>query len=108
FTDTSYDIIIGSADPRDVDLVVRKLMPFRRVTCASPAYLKAYGRPASHGDLAGHNCLLFTGSDSIDDQWAYLVNGRTEHLKVAGNYQTNDLEAISAAVMGGLGVAHMP
>lgn len=108
FSDSTLDIIVASADPPDPDLVVRKLMPFRRVTCAAPAYLAKHDMPRSWADLARHNCLIFTDSDSVNDQWVYRRGGTTERVRVTGNFQTNNLEAMSFAVMGGLGIAHMP
>jgi len=108
FSDSTLDIIIGSADPPDTDLVVRRLMPFRRVTCATPDYLARHGTPESWADLVRHNCLIFTDSDSVNDQWVYRKGGVTERVRVSGNFQTNNLEAMNFAVMGGLGIAHMP
>lgn len=108
FADTTLDIIVGSADPADTDLVVRKIMPFRRVTCATPDYLARHGAPRTRADLAGHNCLIFTDSDSVNDVWVYRKRGATERVRVSGNFQTDNLEAMNFAVMGGLGIAHMP
>lgn len=108
FADTTLDIIVGSADPADTDLVIRKLMPFRRVTCATPGYLDRHGTPLTRADLARHNCLIFTDSDSVNDVWVYRKRGVTERVRVAGNFQTDNLDAMNSAVMGGLGIAHMP
>ena len=48
--DERVDVLIGSADPNDVTLMVRTLMPLERVTCAAPVYLAWHGRPAAFED----------------------------------------------------------
>lgn len=108
FADTTIDIVIGSADPSNINMVVRRLMPFRRITCAAPHYLAKHGRPSMVTDLARHNCLMFTGSDSVDDEWAYAHPDGNKRVKISGNFRTNNLDAMRTAVRGGLGIAHMP
>lgn len=108
FADTTIDIVIGSADPSNTNMVVRRLMKFRRITCAAPSYLSQHSQPQSVTDLARHNCLIFTASDSVDDEWAYPHQNGTRTVKISGNFRTNNLDAMRAAVRGGLGIAHMP
>src|SRR5262249_52271314 len=47
----------------DSSVVARKLASYRRVVCATPAYLARRGVPHTPDDLAEHDCLLRLGHD---------------------------------------------
>jgi DNA-binding transcriptional LysR family regulator len=102
------DVVIASSDPPNINLAVKKLAPFTRVTCAAPSYLARAGKPASVRDLSNHNCLMFTGSDSLENEWVLRGRGTIQRVRVAGRYRTNDAEAMHSAVLSGLGIAHLP
>jgi DNA-binding transcriptional LysR family regulator len=102
------DVIIASADPPNHNLASRTLMHFERVTCASPAYIRRNGKPKEHKDLAEHNCLIFADSPSTAPEWVYYTRDGVKRVRVSGNFRTNDSDAVYCAVLGGLGIAHMP
>lgn len=106
--DERVDVVIGSAHPPVSSLVVRPLMAIDRVACATPAYLARCGHPAATRDLAKHNCLIFTNSDSTDHEWVFRGVEKRERIRVTGNFKTNNHEALYAAVLAGVGIAHMP
>ena len=106
--DGKIDVLVASADPRDINLPMRVLTPIERVTCASPAYLAREGRPACFGDLATHKCLIFTGSDSAEKEWVLYSASGVKRVRVNGTFRTNNAEAIYSAAISGVGVAHMP
>ncbi|MEA2981792.1 MAG: hypothetical protein QOF09_3615 [Alphaproteobacteria bacterium] len=108
FLDTSIDVIVLAADPPHVELASRPLMHFERLTCATPSYLKRYGRPAEFKDLARHNCLIFTASRTPPGEWTYHGRKGIERVRVAGNFRTNSTDAQHNALMEGLGIAHLP
>jgi DNA-binding transcriptional LysR family regulator len=102
------DVLVASADPPDINLSVQTLAAIERVTCAAPLYLERAGRPVTVDDLVRHNCLMFTGSDSDEDQWVLHEDKGVRRIRVCGSFRTNDAETIYMAVLAGLGVAHMP
>lgn len=106
--DKHIDVIIASADPANINLASRVLMPIERVTCASPTYLRQHGKPKDYKDLARHNCLMFTDSTSVADEWAYHTKDGIKRVRVSGNFRTNNTDAMYWAVTQGLGIAHMP
>jgi len=108
FIDESIDVLIQTVDPPDTNLIVRHLASIDRITCAAPSYLEQHGTPKTLDDLTHHNCLLFTGSTSPERQWVYYVGQKEKKVRVSGNFQTNHLEAIYTALIGGVGIAHMP
>src|SRR4051812_41839807 len=85
-------------------LVARKLAPDRRTMCATPAYFRRRGIPASPRDLSKHNCLTYT---HLNPQGAWRLQGPDGpvEVKASGNLSVNDDEALSQAVLNGLGIA---
>lgn len=102
------DVVIASSDPPNVNLAVKTLTRITRVTCAAPSYIARAGKPTSVRDLANHNCLLFSGSDTLENEWVLRGRGSIQRVRVAGRFRTNDAETMHAAVLGGLGIAHLP
>jgi DNA-binding transcriptional LysR family regulator len=106
--DERIDVLVASSDPPDANLTVKSIAPIERVTCVSPSYIDRFGRPAAVEDLARHNCLMFTGSGSVEDEWVLHEKKGVRRINVSGSYRTNDAEAIYMAVLAGVGIAHMP
>jgi DNA-binding transcriptional LysR family regulator len=106
--DERVDVIVTTNDPPDSNLVVRPLFSIDRVACAAPAYLARHGRPKTLDDLGEHNCLVFTNSNAADTEWMFRVPGGHRTVRVTGNFQTNNHEALYVAALTGLGIAHMP
>ena len=102
------DVFIASADPPNVNLAVKMLTPITRVTCAAPSYIARAGKPASVSDLSNHDCLIFSGSDFVENEWVLRGRGTVQRVRVSGRFRTDDAEAMHSAVLGGLGIAHMP
>lgn len=97
------DVAIRIAPLRDNRLVAKRLADNPRVLCASPAYLKAHGRPQRLADLAGHECLLATGGA----HWAFVREGKVVRQKVSGRFSASSIEAVYEACRGGLGIANL-
>ena len=105
--DEGYDVALRITPEPAQNLVARQLAPIRRKICASPAYLARRGIPLAPADLAGHNCLSYT---FLDTQEVWHLKGGDGDLAVpvAGTLRINDDEALSQAVLGGLGLAMLP
>jgi len=111
-TDNFVDLVAEGADVAvrvgeltDSSLIARRLAPNRRIICASPAYLERYGRPSRPEDLRRHNCLIYTRSQRNVVWNLGAPDGRVTEARVSGSYQTNNTQAVHAAVIGGLGLA---
>jgi DNA-binding transcriptional LysR family regulator len=105
--DEGYDVAIRIVrEPAD-NLVARELAPVRRVVCATPAYFKRHGIPKTPHDLGRHNCLHYTHF-SAKGEWHFTGPEGDIAIPLAGNLRINDDEALSQAVLGGLGVALLP
>jgi len=105
--DEGFDIAIRIANEPAPNLVARKLAPVNRKICATPEYFERHGVPETPEALSRHNCLTYT---HFNPQEAWRLRGPMGDISVpiSGNLRLNDDEALSAAVLGGLGVALLP
>ncbi len=103
------DVVVRSGELTDSRLMSRRLRAFRFVLCASPAYLAAHGRPRTPGDLAQHKCLRFRfpTTGKLQD-WALRGEGGAADVRIPATMVCNNIEALRAAAIGGLGIVHMP
>lgn len=98
------DVAIRFGDLPDARLTARKLAANRRMVCASPAYLKRHGVPASPRDLQRHNCIFLRESDETFGTWHFRSGARQETVKVRGQLSTNDGECALGWALDGHGI----
>ena len=89
----------------DSTLRSKTLGVHQRIFCASPTYLEKNGIPQSPADLTHHNCVLMRFGNSIDREWLFLIDGKEEVLRVAGNRIANDGELVRTWCRAGHGIA---
>lgn len=102
-----YDLIIQVTGQPQEHLVARKLAPVRRQLCATPEYFHQRGIPQTPMDLVSHNCLDYTRSGE-QGRWRFTGPEGDISVPVNGPLHVDDDEALSQAVLGGLGVALLP
>jgi DNA-binding transcriptional LysR family regulator len=105
--DEGFDVAVRIARDPGQNLVARKLAPVHRRICATPGYFALRGVPETPQDLASHNCLTYTYLNPRD-QWRLRGPQGDISFEATGNLRLNDDEALSAAVLGGLGIALLP
>ncbi|MDH0133198.1 LysR family transcriptional regulator [Pseudomonas shirazica] len=98
-----FDAAIRIGELADNRLVARKLCDHLRILCASPEYLARHGAPVQPEDLAGHDCLGFSGLRSFPE-WRLMSGGQQVSVKVAGSLRSNDNEALLEAARRGVGI----
>ena len=105
--DEGFDVAVRISKEPAPNLVARKLAAVNRKICATPGYFERHGVPQTPQDLARHNCLSYT---HFNPQETWRLRGPSGDIAVpiSGNLRLNDDEALSAAVLGGLGVALLP
>lgn len=101
------DVTLRIGELRDSGLIARQIGTTHRVTLASPAYLARHPLPQSPQDLTQHNCLLFNLLSS-QNQWIYEKDHTRHVVRIGGNAQSNNSEAIREMVLSGLGIALSP
>jgi DNA-binding transcriptional LysR family regulator len=102
-----FDVAIRISQEPAPNLVARRLAAVNRKICATPGYFERHGVPRTPADLSRHNCLTYT---HFNPQETWRLRGPDGDIAVpiSGNLRLNDDEALSAAVLGGLGVALLP
>jgi DNA-binding transcriptional LysR family regulator len=103
-----FDLALRLANLVDSSLLARQLCKVRILLVGSPAYFERHGRPHHPRDLARHKAL----------QYSYQSSGTHWHFKHArhGEFtqsmvvqmQANNAEALTPALLAGLGVALQP
>lgn len=99
------DIALRFGPPEPSNLIARKLLDTRIVTCAAPAYLARRGVPTSPGDTAEHEAVLFRDPQSGRPfGWAFHRGGEAIEVDVSGRFVTDDPSAALAACEAGQGL----
>lgn len=101
------DLAFYLGDLDDSSFVARKIASTRRVICASPYYLKQNGTPQTPADLAKHNCMIYAPR-TVLDEWDFINNNEKIKVKVSGDIQCNDGDALRIAAIQGCGIAQLP
>jgi DNA-binding transcriptional LysR family regulator len=101
-----FDATIRIGRLQDSSLVARRIAPVRPVLVASPGYLARHGRPSAPGDLAGHECLIYTGSTAAD--WQFRAAKRSISIRPQGRLRSDSGEAIVQWAIAGLGITDGP
>ena len=109
-TEHGIDLAIRTGDLSDSTLIGRRLASSPRVICASPQYWAEHGKPTTPEALMDHNCLTYRFEfGTAAALWQFRIDtGQSINIQVAGNFQTNNGEALRVATLSGLGVAMLP
>ena len=102
-----FDITIRIAELEDSSLIARRIMPARRVLCASPAYLRDRGEPATPDELRRHDCLHY-GYLATGAQWKLTGADGDHWVPVNAVLCVNNAEVLRDAALEDLGIALLP
>ena len=102
--ESGFDLAIRFGALPDQRLNARRIMSNRRFLCASPAYLKRHGTPASLADLARHRCIIHRQNDDAYGIWRFLHQDHTEVVKVQGALSSNDGDIVLGWALDGHGI----
>ena len=98
------DLAIRFGELPDNRINARRIMSNRRFICASPGYLEKHGTPKSLEDLPKHRCIVHRQNDDAYGVWRFLIDGRTEIVKVHGVLSSNDGAIVQAWALDGQGI----
>jgi DNA-binding transcriptional LysR family regulator len=106
-SDTDLAIRIGA--PGESTLISRPLGAYRRVLCASPAYLEAHGTPQAPDELLRHACLVYRQAGERV-AWEFLCADTQQRRSIEppAVFYSNDAEALWLAARQGMGIALLP
>ena len=98
------DVALRVGKLEDSSLIERLLMPCGLHVCASPEYLKKYGKPKHPSELATHNCLIYSQLPH-PDTWLFRDDqGKEIRIKVNGNLRSGMGSILMNAAQNGSGI----
>lgn len=102
------DLSLRIANMVDSSLVVRGLCSVRILLVGAPDYFKKYGKPLHPRDLANHKTLKYTYNYGKKG-WSFVHQEYGEFTQITkAQMQANNAEALTPALLAGLGVALQP
>src|SRR5262249_3750499 len=97
-----FDIIVTSRKPSVPGLIDSDLAAIKHVICASPKYLKRFGRPRKPQDLREHNCLV--NALATPKGWPFQNGSRQFLLEVKGALSSNSSAVLIQTALQGHGI----
>ena len=98
------DVALRVGKLEDSSLITRLLMPCGLHACASPEYLKKYGKPEHPSELETHNCLIYSQLPHPDN-WLFRDDqGKSISIKVNGNLRSGMGSILMNAALNGNGI----
>src|SRR3990167_1362319 len=105
----NVDCVLRGGELLDQSLVARRVANVSLIAVASPAYLRAHGTPTHPEQLEREHTMVnhFSTRNRRPYPNEFEKDGQT--LKISGRYKLalNESNAVTAAVLAGLGVAQM-
>ena len=103
-----FDVGLRIAALPDSSLRARRICDVRRSLVAAPRYLETHGHPATPDDLPSHACLGYAYLPS-PERWRFVASdGREANVVPRGPLRANNAEALTPALVAGLGLAVQP
>ncbi len=101
------DVSVRTGEITDPSLVARRIGLTTAHIIASTEYLERMGEPKHPSELAAHECVLFTRMAS-PEEWVFHGPEGAVSVPVKGRFRSNGIEAVLAAVVGGVGISRVP
>jgi DNA-binding transcriptional LysR family regulator len=104
------DCVLRVGEPKDSDMIARRVAMLGEVTLASPIYLKQFGTPASLEVLAkGHRMVGFrsTATGSLLPL-EFVIDGKVRNIMLPATVSVSAAESYVAAAKLGLGLIQVP
>ena len=103
------DCVLRVGEPRDTDMVARRVAMLQEVTCASPAYFAEFGVPTSIEALQGHRMVGFRSSATgALLPLEFIKDGVARNVTLPTRLSVTGAESYSAAARLGLGLIQAP
>jgi len=103
-----FDLALRFGEPPVGSFVARKLTETRVITVASPAYLKAHGKPRYPRDIEKRDCIdFYDAANGRPYDWELRRKGEVLPLRVKGRLLTWDSGTLIGACEAGFGIAQI-
>jgi DNA-binding transcriptional LysR family regulator len=102
-----FDVGVRTGQLADSALISRVIAHDHRIICAAPAYVQRHGTPLQPADLAHHNCLMWATDLGGLNDWPFDGPDGPYTIRVRGNSEVNNGDALYAMALAGVGVARL-
>jgi len=99
-----FDIDVRIGGLHEPNLIVKTIASNARILCASPAYLKRFGKPSNLTELGKHQCIVNRERDLPFGVWRLTGPNGLETVKVSGPLSTNNGEIVRQWCLDGHGI----
>jgi len=96
------DLAVRIAHTGDSLAIAKPIGELRRVVCASPEIINAFGWPQRPEDLSELPCVVFSGISNTG-VWSFRNGAKRTAVKVNGQFTCNQVQAAVDACAAGLG-----
>ena len=101
----NHDLALVLGRIPDSRMIAVQLRPYRRVLCASPAYLDRYGDPRHPADLAHHSLLVHSSHEA--GHWYFRKGSKTFEQPVSARIEADNHLMLKEMALAGLGIARL-
>jgi DNA-binding transcriptional LysR family regulator len=106
--DEGFDVTVRIGEPHpSTGLITKEITSAKRVLCASPAYIKAYGEPAHPTELRSHRCLHY-GYQESGSRWQLHGPDGEQSVSINCVMLSNNGEVLKDAAAKDQGIAVLP
>lgn len=103
------DCVIRAGTLGDSSLIGRHLADLAQVTCASPAYLNAYGEPENLADLAQHKGITYVSrATGKVFPFEFQDKGAVREIIIPTAISVFGSEIYTASALAGIGLIQVP
>ncbi|HVY15392.1 MAG TPA: LysR family transcriptional regulator [Rhodopila sp.] len=103
------DCVLRSGEPKDSDMIARRIALLPEVTVASPAYVSRFGMPRRWDALDGHRMVGFRSSATGGVlPLEFMVNGVPRTATPPSVLSVNGADTYRTAALEGLGLIQVP
>lgn len=99
-----FDVVVHIGELRLSNLVGYAVAPNARFLCASPAFLKRHGVPATPDDLPKLPCIVLRENNEDVSLWQFRRGQTTRNVRVSSMLSCNDGEVIRRWACAGRGI----
>jgi DNA-binding transcriptional LysR family regulator len=104
--ESDVDVALRIGELGDSNLIASRVGTVSRVTCASPSYLAAHGRPEKPEDLHGHVCVTFDNLAS-PQAWRFSSPKGDVLVPIRSRLTVTTAEAAVAGAVAGVGLTRL-
>jgi DNA-binding transcriptional LysR family regulator len=103
-----FDLAVRFGEPPIGSFVARKLTESRVITVASPAYIKAHGKPRHPTEVESRDCIdFYDAANGRPYDWEVRRKNEVLPLKVKGRLLVSDSGTLLSACEAGAGIAQV-